>query len=470
MKNFLNVPLGRASYLVWGLVLCLLKVAIDWGTARAYGRAYSVLFYVSPVDAPLFRRSDDTAYWGTLAMVTVPFVVVGVFLTARRLRDAGLSSWMVLLFFVPFANLLFFVACASLPSRSPMLVTPEQPIYRGGPLGSPVIPLPRPVATSTWIAATFGAVIGVGTLGISVGLLKEYGAALMIGAPAITGFATGAFYARLEPTSNHRRAAAATAIASVLILAVTIVFAFEGAICLLMAFPLFLIPVFLCSFIGFEVAKTAPKRAVGTMIAGSMLLFPALLGVEGFNPLPPLMPPQVVTSIDIDAPPETVWPLVTEVSEMSTPDELLFRVGISYPMHATLDAPRVGAVRRCEFNTGTALETVQVWAPPRELSFRIDTQPDPMREATLWSGPRQPHLDGYVRNQTGQFTLEPLGEGRTRLTGRSSYTVRITPESYWRVWSDAVIHAIHERVLRHVKTRAEAAVRAPIAAAPREAN
>ena len=93
-----------------------------------------------------------------------------------------------------------------------------------------------------------------------------------------------------------------------------------------------------------------------------------------------------------------------------------------------------------------------------------------MREATLWDGPRQPHLDGYVRNVRGQFTLEsipgPLPGGRTRVVGRSWYTVRMTPEWYWRIWSDAVIHTIHGRVLDHVKARAEADVRGPVAALP----
>ena len=464
----LTRPLGRLPYLLYGVVLAALKIALDHLVAGAHGRPYSVLFYVSPIDAPLFHPSEDVRYWQTLAVVAVPFIAAGVMLTGRRLRDAGLSPWMVLLFFVPFANLLFFLVCVCAPTRAARTFKlPAQPPYRAA-AEELVVPAPeRSARASMWIAATFGAVLGLGAMGVSVGVLREYGAALMLGAPAITGFATGAFYGRLRPRSRFRDAAAATALSSVLMLAFTMVFALEGAACLVMMLPLLMVPSFFCAYLGYVAATlNVPARTASGMIGGAVLLFPLLLVTERVFPMPALLPPAVETAIDIDAPPERVWAEVIEVAEMEPPDELLFRVGIAYPLHATLDAGRVGAVRRCEFTTGTALETVEAWDPPNELTFHIDSQPDPMREATLWSGPRQPHLDGYVRNQRGQFTLERLPGARTRLTGRSWYTVRITPESYWRVWSDAAIHAIHRRVLRHVKVRAEALAAAPIALHP----
>jgi hypothetical protein len=36
----------------------------------------------------------------------------------------------------------------------------------------------------------------------------------------------------------------------------------------------------------------------------------------------------------------------------------------------------------------------------------------------------------------------------------------MAPEPYWRLWSDAMIHAIHLRVLEHVARLSEADVRA----------
>ena len=46
--------------------------------------------------------------------------------------------------------------------------------------------------------------------------------------------------------------------------------------------------------------------------------------------------------------------------------------------------------------------------------------------------------------------LEPLPGGRTRLTGTTWYTFDMAPTWYWTLWSDAILHAVHRRVLEHV--------------------
>jgi uncharacterized protein YndB with AHSA1/START domain len=297
-----------------------------------------------------------------------------------------------------------------------------------------------------------------------VGLFQSYGAALMIGSPTIAGFSTGAIYARLRPDARVRDAFVAATISGTLSMAVIVIFAIEGLACFAMAFPLFLLPAYLGALIGFEAGKKLPPRAADAGVGVALLVLPFLVVLERASPLPALTPPPVETAITIDAPPERVWTQVAQVSEMPPPESAAFSWGIAYPIRATLDAPRAGAVRRCEFSTGTALETVTTWDPPRRLVFRIDAQPDPMVERTLWRGPRQPHLDGYVRNALGEFELTPIDAGaRTRLVARSWYTVRITPETYWRAWSDPVVHAIHRRVMGWAKTRAEAPF-APVAA------
>jgi hypothetical protein len=106
------------------------------------------------------------------------------------------------------------------------------------------------------------------------------------------------------------------------------------------------------------------------------------------------------------------------------------------------------------------VEPIEIWDPPRELTFSVTSSPDPMREWTLWDGPRQPHLDGYLESVRGQFVLEPLPGGRTRLVGRTWYRTNMVPEGYWRLWADPIIHVIHMRVLRHVASLSEAGLQA----------
>jgi transcription initiation factor IIE alpha subunit len=52
--------------------------------------------------------------------------------------------------------------------------------------------------------------------------------------------------------------------------------------------------------------------------------------------------------------------------------------------------------------------------------------------------------------------LTPLPGGRTLLQGTSRYRNRMWPVSYWRLWSDAIVHQIHVRVFRHIKRLSEA--------------
>jgi hypothetical protein len=55
----------------------------------------------------------------------------------------------------------------------------------------------------------------------------------------------------------------------------------------------------------------------------------------------------------------------------------------------------------------------------------------------------------------GVFRLTGMAEGRTQLEGTTWYQHHLWPAAYWRLWSDAIIHKIHQRVLDHIKRSAE---------------
>lgn len=52
----------------------------------------------------------------------------------------------------------------------------------------------------------------------------------------------------------------------------------------------------------------------------------------------------------------------------------------------------------------------------------------------------------------------PLADGKTKLEGTTWYYHNIKPRAYWKLWSDFIIHKIHERVLNHIKENAEMAM------------
>jgi hypothetical protein len=97
-----------------------------------------------------------------------------------------------------------------------------------------------------------------------------------------------------------------------------------------------------------------------------------------------------------------------------------------------------------------------VWEPNQKLAFDVTEQPHPMFELTPYHHIHPPHLDGAFRSTRGEFLLEQLPGGGTRLTGTTWYVLEMHPHSYWTLWSDELIHRIHLRVLKHIREVAEA--------------
>jgi hypothetical protein len=82
--------------------------------------------------------------------------------------------------------------------------------------------------------------------------------------------------------------------------------------------------------------------------------------------------------------------------------------------------------------------------------------PAPMHEWSPYAQVLPKHLHGYLISKQGQFRLTQLGPNRTLLEGTTWYQHGLWPAQYWRLWSDAIIHRIHLRVLTHIKTLSEA--------------
>jgi hypothetical protein len=142
-------------------------------------------------------------------------------------------------------------------------------------------------------------------------------------------------------------------------------------------------------------------------------------------------------------------------SELPPPGELVFHLGIAHPLRARIESSGVGAVRHCEFSTGSFVEPITRWEPPTRLSFDVVQQPDPMEEWSPYRHVNAPHLVDSMRSKRGEFRLIALPGGRTRLEGSTWYELEMFPQAYWTLWSDALIHAIHHRVLRHIKRLSE---------------
>jgi hypothetical protein len=109
----------------------------------------------------------------------------------------------------------------------------------------------------------------------------------------------------------------------------------------------------------------------------------------------------------------------------------------------------------CEFTTGAFVEPITKWEEPETLAFDVTRQPAPLQEWSPYSRVYAPHLEGLFQTTHGEFRLVRLEGGHTRLEGRTWYSLDMAPATYWTTIADAIVHAIHRRVLDHVKARAE---------------
>ena len=437
----MDEPVGRRAYVLTGVGLMLLKYALDasaiWLVTR---QLWTPLDYLVPSMILRTPKIERFPWWLAIAMVlwTLPFLWIGVSMTLRRAIDAGRSPWLALAFFVPIVNYVVMLMLCAAPSR-------------GGPVRRAPVGV-RPVPWATVSEALLAAVVpGVAMVAICALVLRSYVVTLFLGVPFLMGAVCAFVLNRHEP--RPLGATLSTAALTVTVGGVALLlFGVEGLICVVMA----LMPALPLALAGAVVGRFIALRAPGTTLHAVIvvLALPGLAAVESAAPPAPLR--EVTSVVEVDAPPEAVWRHVVTFREIPEPPAWFFRAGIAYPVRAVIDGEGGGALRRCEFSTGAFVEPITAWDAPRRLSFDVVAQPDPMRELSPYRAIRPPHLDGAFRARRGEFRLVALPDGRTRLEGSTWYTLELAPGDYWRLWADLLVHAIHARVLAHVKRLAEA--------------
>ena len=442
-------PIGRFSYLFCGVLLVVVKFAIDALVAGFFGRPWSVLLYWSPFNLSLFSLSvPERNFALTLAAVSIPFTALGIWLTVRRLRTLRLHPWLSILFFLPVVNLIFFAF---------LTATPE---FSLNPL--PASSQPKPGLLEEDSPFTFFASIGVAALcaclttWLCINAFSAYGWGVFLGVPFGVGLLTTLLVS--IPTARSFEycfwsSVLGLALAGLGLIAV----AFEGLSCLIMCVPLALPLAAIGVLVGREIVRPGQQPlAKHSMIVtlAMVTLCPLTAATESYWK-PPVEVFSVVTSVEINAPPEVVWPKVIAFPELPPPTDFVFQFGIAYPIRARIEGNGPGAIRYCEFSTGPFVEPITEWQHARLLAFNVISSPAPMQELSPYKI-HPPHLDGFLQSKRGQFQLIPLDGGRrTRLEGTTWYSQALYPSAYWRIWTDAIIQRIHLRVLNHIRTLSE---------------
>ncbi|HWZ28886.1 MAG TPA: SRPBCC family protein [Gemmatimonadales bacterium] len=440
-------PVGRRRYFLHGAGLMLFKYLFDAGVIwLVTGRTWTPADYFNPLwtlrQQALGPGSDTLAL--LMAIWTLPFLWIGVSLTMRRAIDAGSSAWLAVLFFVPGLNYLTMLGLSLAPAHPPRPARPQPPV--------------DDQLRSALLAVAAGLAVTIPTTLLAIYFKQAYSSGLFLGTP----FTLGAIAANVY---NSRRRASYSDTVPVVLLTVAlaggvmILFALEGIVCIAMAFPIAAAVALVGAVLGRWIAIRTSEPPVATRAAA--LVLPLLVLAEPVRAPAPLR--EVVTTVEISATPEQVWKTVVAFPELPPPTEAIFRAGVAAPLRAHIDGTGVGAIRYCEFTTGAFVEPITRWDEPWVLGFDVTRNPPPMAELSPYRKVYAPHLDGYFEATRGEFELQPLPGGHTRLIGHTWYRMEMYPQVYWDGVADRIIEAIHRRVLDHVKRVAErpASVPAP---------
>jgi uncharacterized membrane protein YhaH (DUF805 family) len=446
---------GRRKYAAVGLIGVFLKHNLDRLIAGAFlGYEKSFFNYWAPLGKAArldHLSSTEAKFLATLLLFSIPFLWLGVAMTVRRLRDAGQPVWLVMLFFIPVINVLFFLTLCALPPRERAEDSEGAPwpgpngldgMIPSSPLGSAVL--------SIFLTSVLGLVfLALGTL-----VIGAYGWGLFVALPFCLGMFSVLLYSYHSPRAWWTCLNVALLPVGILGVALILV-AMEGVICVLMAAPFALGLSALGGMLGYTIqAHHWRPKQTPAMMSIVLLMIPASFGIEHAAALQP--PVFIVrTAIEVNAAPQKVWNQVVAFAEIPPPTELLFRAGIAYPIRAEISGHGVGAVRHCIFSTGPFAEPIEVWDEPRLLKFGVTANPAPLNEISPYGNIQPPHLHGYFVSEQGQFSLTVLPGGRTRLEGTTWYQHTMWPAAYWHLWSDYIIHRIHLRVLEHIREAVE---------------
>jgi hypothetical protein len=244
-------------------------------------------------------------------------------------------------------------------------------------------------------------------------------------------------------------------ISCVAFIAILALLGWEAWICLMMALPVLFVTSSVGGFLG--CALSTPKKDGGSntfMLLGVMALpfVVTPLEVQGTRPT---MIRTVETAVIINASPETIWQNIIRVPDIQPKERTLalsHLMGLPEPIGATLNEEGFGTVRQGHFADGLLFnETITAWEPLHKVSFDIEADTSQADKAYL-----QMIGSDYVDILGGTYLLEPLADGRIRLSFTSQHRLSTNFNFYSGLWSDFLIRDFQNYILRVIKARVEA--------------
>jgi hypothetical protein len=234
----------------------------------------------------------------------------------------------------------------------------------------------------------------------------------------------------------------------------SVFFLHEGVVCLIMISPIWLGSGWAGAF-----ALRSQRRRSDRTLQSSFLIIPLVAAlVEAQMPIPHEMV-TLSRSVTIAAAPAEIWPYAVS-SRGIGPDEGRWTIthnliGIPRPRDSVIDRAGVGGVRTAYWGDHVNFEErVVEWAPGRKLGWVFNFANSSVQDYT------DKHIspDGeFLKVDSGDYTLRPLGDGRTEVTLTTRYIAMTHVNPYAKLWGELMMGDVQDNVLAIIKGRAERA-------------
>ncbi|MEO8990806.1 MAG: hypothetical protein ABI291_10055 [Acidobacteriaceae bacterium] len=277
--------------------------------------------------------------------------------------------------------------------------------------------------------------------------------AFLIGGPLVIGILTTRRAEASDPGTVWRWILTPW-LSVILMMGVTALFAWEGAICIAMALPIALVFGSIGGIIGGLASRNRRLSGVTTFCIAAL---PFLLGPAEGRLATATQTRTVASEIRIHASSQTVWQNIERVPAISIAElrtNWVQRIGFPRPVEATLSYEGVGGVRHATFERGlTFIETVNVWDPEHRLAFGIKADTAHIPPTTL---DEHVTIGGrYFDVLDGEYRIEPLANGDILLHLTSHQRLSTDFNGYAGFWSDAVMQTLQTSILEVIQHRCE---------------
>jgi uncharacterized membrane protein YhaH (DUF805 family) len=449
--------IGRLPYALWSIGIFLSQYLVMlifyWAYAPDLPAPFSQMstyrFYITPQWGMgvliAFGRASNVISILTLGYLLIVAWALAA-LSFRRATNANISEWIAAAAIAPIVQIPVILALCLAPPR-----VAEDGLPRDI----------RDVPFTEWRTAAQGLIAGLGltVASVAVGVLVfgTYGYGMFVVSPLVIGAVTAWLGNRrrdIGPSETLTLITGATALGGLALVG----FALEGIVCIVLAAPLGFIMAWLGGGLGRAIARLGRRTPQQTLPGVAVL--PMVFAVEAVIAATTTF--DTTETIAVNAPPDRVWNAIVNMDPLDEPPGLPFRLGIAYPLRGEIVGEGVGALRRGEFSTGTAIERITEWVPERKLAFVVVIDIPGMREISPYQHVHAPHVAGYFLTNGTSFELLPLPDDRTEIIERTSHTLKLDPVFYWLPMARYVVHANNERVLAHIKRQSERDVRASI--------